>query len=206
MVSSYCQLLAKRYQDKLDEDANEFIGFAVDGAERMRVLITDLLKYSRVGTRGKPFGMVDMKKPLVGALANLKIAIEESNAEITHEPLPSLSVDETQILQLWQNLIGNAIKFQNGAAPKIHIGARSEHEKWLFSVGDNGIGIEAEATDKIFGVFQRFHIAEDYPGTGIGLAVCKRIVERHNGRIWVESEVGVGSTFFFEIPDMNGGN
>jgi DNA-binding LacI/PurR family transcriptional regulator/signal transduction histidine kinase len=202
MVRSYLQLIERRYKGQLDEDADEFIAFAVDGADRMRMLISDLLAYSRVGTRGKPFVPADCASVLEKALANLQLTIEETEADITHDDLPTLPVDDVQITQLFQNLIGNATKFRKqGIRPKIHVGAQQSGAEWLFSVRDNGIGIDSQHFERIFEIFQRLHSREEYEGTGIGLAVCKKIVERHGGRIWVESEPGKGSTFRFTIPD-----
>lgn len=201
MVSSYCQLLAHRYGDALDDDAREFIAFAVDGAQRMKTLITDLLHYSRVSSRGKEFELIDLQKPLEAALAKLQPEIKESMAVITHDVMPSLEVDVGQFVQLFQHLIGNALKFRNSKSPSIHITAAKREEKWEFQVVDNGIGIDPQFIDKIFGVFQRFNGDRDYSGNGIGLAICKRIIDRHGGQIWVESESGSGSTFFFTIPE-----
>ncbi|MDZ7392217.1 MAG: PAS domain S-box protein [candidate division KSB1 bacterium] len=203
MVSSYCQLLANRYKDKLDSDALEFIRFAVDGAQRMQVLINDLLQYSRVTTRGKPFEPVDLMAVLEDAKANLRFAIEESGAEITSDPLPTVAVDRTQMTQVMQNLLGNAIKFRNEKPPRIHVGVRRDKKWWEISVRDNGIGFEQKFADRIFGVFQRLHSREQYPGTGIGLAVVKKIVERHGGQIRAESEPGKGSVFTFTLPASN---
>jgi hypothetical protein len=215
MVSSYTQLLSRRYQDQLDADADDFIAYAVDGANRMQRLINDLLAYSRVGTRGKPFEPTDCNSVLGQARANLSVAIEESQALVTHDELPTVMADETQLLQLFQNLIGNAIKFRGEEPPRVHISARKTSEDfgelsravsetsevfWLFSIRDNGIGIGPRYQDRIFVIFQQLHGREEYPGTGMGLAICKRIVERHGGRIWVESEPGEGSTFYFTIP------
>ena len=204
MVASYTQLLAKRYKGKLDSDADEFIAYAVDGATRMQALINDLLTYSRVGTKGKDFKPIDCKTVLERTLDNLKKAVEESRAELTYEPLPTVMADDVQLGQLFQNLIGNAIKFRSEESPHIHISAERNEDKWIFSVGDNGIGIDPEFTERIFIIFQRLHKRRDYPGTGIGLAVCKKIVERHGGRIWVESKPEKGSTFYFTIP-LRGG-
>ncbi|HXG31270.1 MAG TPA: ATP-binding protein, partial [Thermodesulfobacteriota bacterium] len=204
MVASYMQLLERRYKDKLDNDAKEFISYAVDGSKRMQRLINDLLMYSRVGTRGKPFEQTDCNTVLDKALNNLKIAIEERKALVTHDPLPTVMGDPTQLIQLFQNLIGNAIKFCNGRRPEVHIGVESKSGDWLFSVRDNGIGIAPEYFERIFVIFQRLHNKEEYSGTGIGLAVCKKIVERHGGRIWVESELGKGTTFCFTIPVIGG--
>jgi light-regulated signal transduction histidine kinase (bacteriophytochrome) len=204
MVSSYMQLLEKKYEDKLDETAKEFIAFAVDGATRMQGLIDDLLTYSRVGTKGKLFEPTDSESVLISAQDNLKVAIEESGAIITHNPLPTVNGDASQLVQLMQNLIGNGIKFNKGVTPQINISAASKNNKWLFSVSDNGIGIDPNQQERIFQIFQRLHNRTEYSGTGVGLAVCKKIVERHGGNIWVESEPGQGSTFFFTIPE-NGG-
>ena len=200
MVSSYVQLLARRYQGKLDTDADEFIGFAVDGANRMQGLINDLLMYSRVGTKGKPFETTDCNRVLSEALLNLSAATEESGAVITNDNLPTLMADKTQMVQLIQNLVANAIKFRNKDDPCIHVSSEQKNGTWVFSVSDNGIGIDADYYDRIFAIFQRLHGKTEYPGTGIGLSVCKRIVERHGGRIWVDSESGKGSKFYFTMP------
>jgi PAS domain S-box-containing protein len=199
-VSSFTQLLADRYQDKLDAEANEFIGFAVDAAKRMQRLINDLLTYSRVGTRGAAFERVDGEAVIGEAIANLEVAVQESGAVVTHDALPAVKGDASQLVQLLQNLIGNAIKFRGTAPPKVHVSAVRKEEEWVFSVRDNGIGIEPRYFDRIFVIFQRLHTRNEYSGTGIGLAICKRVVERHGGRIWVESEMGKGSTFFFSLP------
>jgi signal transduction histidine kinase len=199
MVASYTQLLAKRYKGKLDSDADEFIGFAVDGVNRMQGLIKDLLAYSRVGTRGKDFEPTDCTATLSEALSNLKVAIEESGAVVTHDPLPTVVADGTQLGQLFQNLVGNAIKFRNEKSPLVHVSAKRNGKEWLFSVQDNGIGIDPQYAERIFVIFQRLHGKGEYPGTGIGLAVCKKIVERHRGRIWVESKPGEGATFYFTL-------
>jgi len=203
MVSSYCQLLKKRYYDKLEGDACEFIEFAVDGAQRMQTLIEDLLTYSRVGTRGEPFEVTDCNEVMETVTSNLQIAIEESAADIKCNKLPVTIADRTQLVQLFQNLICNAIKFRNGDIPKIRIHSKKENGRWVFSIKDNGIGIEAEFKQRIFEIFQRLHSKDKYPGTGIGLAICKKIVERHNGEIWLESQSDKGSTFYFTLP-MNG--
>jgi light-regulated signal transduction histidine kinase (bacteriophytochrome) len=200
MVSSYVQLLAKRYEGRLDADADEFIAYAVDGATRMQRLINDLLAYSRVGTRGSPFTEVDLEAVLRETLDNLQIAIEESGTEIRHDPLPVVSGDPVQLGLVFQNLLGNAVKFRGEAPPRIHIGAHREDGEWRISVGDNGIGLDERFADRIFVLFQRLHDRTAYPGTGIGLAISKRIIQRHGGRIWVESEPGRGSTFYFTIP------
>ncbi len=200
MVASFTQLLAKRYQGKLDQNADEFIGFAVDGANRMQQLINDLLAFSRVGTRGKPPAPTDLTEVLKDAEANLYQAIGESGAVITYDPLPVVSGDLVQLTQLFQNLLANAIKFRSEEAPRIHVSAQAREEDWLLSVKDNGIGIAPEHQERIFAIFQRLHGRGEYPGTGIGLALCKKIVERHGGHIWVESAPGQGSTFYFNIP------
>jgi PAS domain S-box-containing protein len=200
MVTSYVQLLARRYRGKLDGDADEFIGFAVNGAARMQQLINDLLTYSRVGTRGREFEPTDCEIILGQVLKNLQVAIEEKQAIITHDPLPVIMADNVQLGQLFQNLIGNAIKFQGTEPPRIHVSASLIGNAWVFSVCDNGIGIAPEYAERIFVIFQRLHTQEKYPGTGIGLALCKKIVERHGGHIWVESEPGKGATFYFTVP------
>jgi light-regulated signal transduction histidine kinase (bacteriophytochrome) len=200
MVASYVQLIEKRYQDKLDSDGREFIEFAVDGAKRMRVLIEDLLAYSRITTRAKPFQSTDFEEVLETVTDNLQMVIRESGAQITHSPLPTVSGDVTQLTQLFQNLLSNAIKFRRDTTPEVHIHAEPQEDYWLISVQDNGIGIEAQHLDRIFLLFQRLHGRGAYPGTGLGLAICRKIVERHGGTIWVESETGSGSKFSFTIP------
>lgn len=200
MVSSYMQLLARRYQGKLDPDADEFIGFAVDGAKRMQTLINDLLTFSRVGSRGKPLVHTSGEEALQEAISNLQIAIEESGASITHERLPQVKGDPTQLVQLFQNLLSNAIKFRGLEPPRIQVGVHQTESEWRFCVSDNGIGIDPKFADRIFVIFQRLHDRASYPGTGIGLAICKRIVQRHGGRIWVEAQPGMGATFYFTLP------
>jgi signal transduction histidine kinase len=200
MVASYVQLIEKRYQDKLDSDGREFIEFAVDGAKRMRVLIEDLLAYSRITTRAKPFQSTDFEEVLETVTDNLQMVIRESGAQITHSPLPTVSGDVTQLTQLFQNLLSNAIKFRRDTTPEVHIHAEPQEDCWLISVQDNGIGIETQHLDRIFLLFQRLHGRGAYPGTGLGLAICRKIVERHGGTIWVESETGSGSKFSFTIP------
>ena len=199
MVASYTQLLSRRYKGKLDSDADEFIAFAVDGATRMQRLIQDLLAYSRVGTKGKEMLDTSSETALQTALSNLRGAIEESGALVTHDPLPNVLADETQLIQLFQNLVGNAIKYQNPGIPRIHIGATNGGKQYRFSVQDNGLGIDPQYFERIFGMFQRLHKREEFAGTGIGLAICKKIVERHGGRISVESQPGMGSTFRFAL-------
>jgi len=246
-VASFTQLLEEHYANRLGGDAREFIAYAVDGAHRMQGLINDLLAYSRVGTRGKPFAPVDCASSLASAISNLELAITESGAVVTHEPLPTVMGDDVQLVQLFQNLIGNAIKFRRaGVTPEVHVSAKSvsgqsslvggqsswgsasndqcpmtngapqapmtngvpqapmTNVQWVFSVRDNGIGIEPQYYERLFVIFQRLHSRAEYPGTGIGLAISKKVVERHGGRIWVESEPGKGTTFHFSIPARPG--
>ncbi len=205
MVSSYTQLIMRRYGDKLDGDAKEFMDFIVDGAARMKGLIADLLAYSRVGTRGKDFKTTDSEAALQKATVNLRAAIGESGAVVTHDPLPEVCADDTQLAQLFQNLIGNAIKFRGDSAPQVHVSVDDAGHEWVFGVQDNGIGIEPQYFERIFMVFQRLHVKTEYPGTGIGLAICKKVVDRHGGRIWVESQPGHGSRFCFALPKNTGG-
>jgi light-regulated signal transduction histidine kinase (bacteriophytochrome) len=199
MVASYTQLLGRRYKGRLDGDADDFIAFAVDGAARMQQLINDLLAYSRVGRHGGELRATGAEAALAGSVANLRASIEESGAAIHHEPLPAVYADPVQLMQLFQNLLGNAIKFCKGVRPEIAVGCRECPEEWCFSVRDNGIGIDPKYADRIFQVFQRLHNKKEYPGTGIGLAICKKIVERHGGRIWLDSQPGHGTTFYFTI-------
>ncbi len=198
-VSNFSQLLAKRYKGELDAKADQFIGFIVDGAKRMQEMIDDLLEYSRVSTRAKPFEPTNCETVFDQALANVKMAIEESGALVTHDPLPTVMADASQMVQLFQNLLSNAIKFRK-EKPRITVSAVQRGNEWFFSVQDNGIGIAPEFMEHIFKMFEREHASAEYPGTGVGLAICKKIVERHGGRIWVESEQGKGSTFYFTIP------
>jgi light-regulated signal transduction histidine kinase (bacteriophytochrome) len=200
MVSSYTQLLAQKYDAQLDDKAKKYINYAVDGAVRMQRLINDLLTYSRISTQGKPSEPIDSHSVLGEALRNLAATIEENRAVITNEDLPTVRADESQLMLVFQNLIANAIKFRGEEIPQIHISVREQGHEWLFSIKDNGIGIDPRYSERLFVIFQRLHTKEEYPGTGIGLAVCKRIVERHGGRIWFESELGKGTTFFFTIP------
>jgi len=200
MVASYTQLLSRRYKGKLDADADEFIAFAVDGANRMQRLIQDLLAYSRVGTTKEKLRATSSEEALQDALLNLGGAIEDSGAQVTHDALPDVMADGLQLTQLFQNLIGNAIKYQNSGVPKIRISAtRNDAKKWVFAVQDNGMGIDPQYFTKIFGMFQRLHGREEFEGTGIGLAICKKIADRHGGSISVESALGTGSTFRFDL-------
>jgi PAS domain S-box-containing protein len=202
MVSSYTQLLERRYSAKLDDDAREFIGYAVDGANRMQRLINDLLELSRVSSRGKPLERTDVGEILNNVRVNLSVAIDETGALVTSDPMPIVPADAGQLGQLLQNLVGNGLKFRNGEHPVVHVAAIEGEDHWEFSVRDNGIGIDQQYFERIFLLFQRLHDKGEYPGTGIGLALCKRIVERHGGRIWLESSPGKGSTFFFTIPKL----
>ena len=202
MISSYMQLLERRYKGQLDHDADEFIAYAVDGAKRMQGLIGDLLQLSRVETRENFFEATDCEAILKQARGNLQASIEDCCGHVIHDPLPTVTADATQLVQLFQNLIGNAVKFRGMESLRIHISAERRNGGWLFSVRDNGIGIDPEHSDRIFVIFQRLHGRDEYPGTGIGLAICKKIVERHGGQIGVESEPGQGATFFFTIPDQ----
>ena len=200
-VAGCVQLLQQRYQGQLDTRADVLITHAVDGAVRMQTLINDLLAYSRVDSPGRRFELVDCSAVLRGVLANLEVDIKESGAVVTHGALPTVMADPRQMAQLFQNLLGNAIKFRGEQPSEIQIGVEYSAGEWRFAVRDNGIGIESAYHERIFVIFQRLHTRREYPGTGIGLAICKKIVERHGGRIWVESETGKGSTFFFTIPD-----
>ena len=200
MVISFTQLIAKKLEDKLDDDTKDFINYAVDGATRMKQLINDLLSYSRVTTRGETFKNINIEKIIEEIILNLQPQIKEADAKITYGEFPSLLTDRTQILQLFQNLISNAIKFRSKENPLIHISVKRVNQEMIFSIEDNGMGIEKRFFDKIFIIFQRLHTRNEYPGTGIGLAICKKIVERLDGRIWVESEVGKGTIFKFAIP------
>jgi signal transduction histidine kinase len=200
MVASFTQLLAKRYKDKLDDDAREFINYAVDGATRMQTLISDLLSYARVGTQGKSLAPTDCETLFARVVESLKFVIEDSGTVISRDPLPMVMADAQQLGQLFQNLLTNAIKFRGKGPPSIKISVEKDRSDWKISVRDNGIGISQDHADRIFVIFQRLHTKTEYPGTGIGLAICKKIVERHGGRIWVEPSTGGGSTFCFTIP------
>jgi PAS domain S-box-containing protein len=200
MVASYAQLLGERYRGKLDENADKYIGYAVEGALRMQTLIQDLLAFSRVGRNGSARTPTDCNAVLEQALQNLQAAIRESHASITHDPLPVVASERSQLVQVFQNLIGNAIKFRGNDPPAISVSAEKQADAWTFTVADNGIGIAPEHKDAIFVIFQRLHTRTEYSGNGIGLAVCKKIVEQHGGRVWVESEAGHGSSFRFTLP------
>ncbi len=199
-ITSYVQLLARRYRGKLDDDADELIRYAVEGANRMRQLIQGLLAYARVQTRGDIFEPVPLEEILAETLDGLQLAIEESGATVTHGPLPVVTADPSQIGQVFSNLIANALKFRSAEPPAIEIRAERQKDDWVFSIRDHGIGIDPQFFDRIFIVFQRLHSMAEYSGTGLGLALCKRIVQRHGGRIWVESRPGHGSTFSFTLP------
>jgi light-regulated signal transduction histidine kinase (bacteriophytochrome) len=194
------KLLEKRYKDQLDPKAREYIANAIEGGSRMRQLIDDLLAYSRLETTGKEFVPVNMNEVLESTIKVLMVPIQENKAEILVGPLPTVGADGSQMVQLMQNLVGNAIKFRGSERPMVQITAKPGQRDWTFSVKDNGIGLNKEYADKIFQMFQRLHNQDQYPGTGVGLAIAKKIVERHGGRIWVESEEGKGATFFFTIP------
>lgn len=202
MVASYTQLLARRYRGKLDADAETFIGYAVEGVTRMQALINDLLDYSRIGTRGRRFAQIALDEVFAEACANLSVAIEQSGARVTHDPLPIVCGDRGQLIQVLQNLIGNAIKFRRpDQAPTVHLSAAKDGAAtWKVSVRDNGIGIAPEFFDRVFVIFQRLHTRAEYPGNGMGLAITKRIIERHGGRIWVDSAPGSGTALWFTLP------
>lgn len=198
-IVSFSQLLEDRYQEIIDKDGKEFIHFITDGAKKMNTLIKDLLSYSRITTQAQPSKIINLEKILKDALFNVQESIKESGAVITHDKMPILKVDKTQFIQLFQNLLSNAIKFRREEPPRIHIGVKKINDEWLFSIKDNGIGIESKFFHKLFNIFYRLHTKEEYSGTGIGLPICKKIVQRYGGNIWVKSEIGKGSTFFFTI-------
>ena len=204
MVTNFTQLLERRYKGKLDADADEYINFIVEGAHRMKYLIDDLLAFSRLNTQAKKFENVNLETVLINVLSNLSISIQENNARITHDPLPTVKADESQMMQVLQNLIVNAIKFHGPTPPIINISTQKEENEWIFAVSDNGIGIDPEYQKQIFEVFKRLHTRKDYPGSGIGLSISQKIINRHGGRIWVESELGKGSTFYFTLPSIGG--
>lgn len=201
MVALFTQLLERRYKGKLDEDADDYIKFIVEGAKRMKLLIDDLLSYSRLNSSSSEFGPIKMDKVMSNVLSNLQLISEEKNAEIkVHEPLPTIIGDESQMMHVFQNLVANGIKFNDKESPEINISAQEEENGWIFSVSDNGIGIVPEYQAQIFEIFKRLHDRDEYPGTGIGLAICQKIIDRHGGKIWVESSKGKGSIFYFSIP------
>jgi light-regulated signal transduction histidine kinase (bacteriophytochrome) len=199
-VTGMVQLLQQRYTGRLDARAEELIRHAVEGTTRMHTFITDLLAFAKIGAHDASLQPTDCAAVLTSVLANLDTAIRESGVVVTHDPLPTVMADPTQLGQLFQNLIGNAIKFRGNRPPAVHLGVEQKEGEYLFAVHDNGIGMEAQNYERIFGVFQRLHTRQEYSGTGIGLAICKKIVERHGGRIWVESQPGLGSTFYFTLP------
>jgi light-regulated signal transduction histidine kinase (bacteriophytochrome) len=204
MISSYLSLLDRRAGDQLSKDSRDFIRFAIDGSKRMKLLIDDLLKFSRVGSRGETMELVDCESVLDMVLANLKFAIADSHASIKFDELPQVKGDSVQLGQLFQNLIGNALRFHGGEPPRIEVTVRREGNLWIFAVKDNGIGFDMQYKERIFDIFQRLHSRDEYPGTGVGLAICKKIVERHGGRIWAESSPGHGATFCFTLRAEGG--
>jgi len=202
MINSFVQLLQRQFEGNLEPNTREYIQYVVEGARRIQRLIDDLLSYTRLGARSLSPQSVDLGEVVREALSNLGLAIDETGTEVTWDPMPQVEADRTHMVLLLQNLIGNALKFHGAGKPKVHVGAKAEIDRWVFSVTDNGIGIEPQYFEKIFIVFQRLHAREEYPGTGIGLALCKKVVEQHGGKIWVESEPGKGSTFYFTIPKI----
>jgi light-regulated signal transduction histidine kinase (bacteriophytochrome) len=201
-VTTFCEMLRDEYRDKLEGDALTYIEYAVSGARRLKSLVSDLLEYSRVEMQGRPLVALDANVSLTQAIENLELSIAETGATIDREPLPTVAADQAQLIRLFQNLIGNAIKYRGDQPPRIHVWAEDQDFEWHFHVQDNGIGIEQQYFARIFVIFQRLHTREAYPGTGIGLAICKRIVERFGGRIWVVSQPGEGSTFCFALPKV----
>ena len=201
MVATYTQLLAERYKGKLDADADKYINYAVDGALRMQILVRDLLAFSRVGRQGTEFEPTDCNEVMETVLKNLQAAIADSGARVVYKGLPTLTADGSQLVQVFQNLITNAMKFRGAEPPVIQITAEKKNREWMFSVADNGIGIAPEHVEVVFVIFKRLHTRTEYPGSGIGLSICKKIVEHHGGRIWVESESGHGCTFHFTLPE-----
>jgi light-regulated signal transduction histidine kinase (bacteriophytochrome) len=200
MVTSYVQLISKRYQGKLDAEADEFIGYVVEGVTRMQELITALLAYSRVQTKEQQFALTDCNEVLAHVLFLLQMQLEETQGIVTYDPLPTVPADAAQLGQLLQNLLSNALKFHGQRPPRVHISAKPEGKQWVFTVQDQGIGLAPQFAERIFMIFQRLHTRHEFPGMGMGLAICKKIVERHGGRIWVESDLGKGSTFYFTLP------
>ncbi len=199
-VEGFVKLLARRYKGKLDDKADEFLKYIINGTQRMQELIKDLLEYSQVGAKAEKFKSTNCSFVVDKAIGNLQATIKKSNAVVTYDELPTVMADISQMVSLFQNLIGNAIKFRSEEEPRVHISADRKEDEWIFSIKDNGIGIDSKDAERIFIVFQRLHNKDEYPGTGIGLAICKKIVERHGGRIWVESKIGKGSIFYFTIP------
>jgi light-regulated signal transduction histidine kinase (bacteriophytochrome) len=202
MVANYTQLLRERYRGRLDENADKYIGYASEGAVRMQTLIHDLLAFSLVSRKASTSGRVDCNSAMAEVVISMGPAIQESSALVTYEALPAVWAERSQITQLFQNLIGNAIKFRGKEAPEVSVRAEKQGSRWLFSVSDNGIGIDSEFATNVFAVFQRLHTRSEYPGNGIGLAICKSIVERCDGKIWVEPHAGAGSTFMFTLPSV----
>ena len=203
MITSFLQLLQKKYSDNLDQDANEFINYAVDGAKRLDLLINDLLEFSRIGSQERELKYLNSEKIIDLVLINLKPLIQDNNVKITYDPLPSIYANDQQIVQLFQNLISNAIKYRSKENPEIHISSYKLDNEYVFSVKDNGIGIDKKHLEQIFTIFHRLHTRGKYAGTGIGLAISEKIVQQHHGKIWAESELGKGTTFYFTIPDRN---
>jgi signal transduction histidine kinase len=199
-IEGHIQRLKRRHGDKLDADAEKIIGYVLDGVDRMKALINDLLAYARAGAQTDNLKVVNVNQVIERALSNIHGEIEEQKATVTHGPLPDIRANDIQMVQLLQNLIGNGIKFHGEEPPRVHISVRQEDNEWIFSVADNGIGIDPDNAERIFEIFKRLHSTAQYPGTGIGLAICKKIVERHGGRIWAESGPGKGTIFFFTIP------
>jgi len=199
-MAGFSQLLERRYKGKLDEEADRLIAYIVDGAARLQNLIADLLDFSRVGSSQAEWSVVQTGTILERVMENLGVLIQESRAVVTHDDLPAVRGDPSQLVQLFQNLVANALKFRGEAPPVVHVGAKPENGRWLFSVRDNGIGIEPQYFRQLFTLFKRLHSKDKYPGTGIGLAICKKVVDNHAGKIWIESQPGAGSTFFFTLP------
>jgi chemotaxis family two-component system sensor kinase Cph1 len=203
MITSFLQLLQKKYADNLDENANEFINFAIDGAKRLDLLINDLLEFSRIGSQERELKYLNSEKIVELVLINLKLLIQDNNVKITRDPLPSIYANDQQIVQLFQNLISNAIKYRSEKNPEIHISSNKLDNEYIFSVKDNGIGIDKKHLEQIFTIFQRLHTRGKYAGTGIGLAISEKIVQQHHGKIWAESKLGKGTTFYFTLPNRN---
>ncbi|MDH3582994.1 MAG: response regulator [Phycisphaerae bacterium] len=203
-IGSYCQILHDRYRGQLDDQADQYIDFVVDGVSRMQVLIRDLLSYARLDTHGRPFESVDCNAVVDDTLQQLKSSVEDSQADVQRAELPVLMGDRSQLTQVFQNLISNAIKFRGNGPPKVAIGVEEGDGNWVFYVRDDGIGFDPSQHDQLYGMFKRLHTRDEYPGTGVGLALCRKVIQRHGGRIWAESEPGQGSTFYFTIPRPDG--